>query len=198
MKFRPHDIARSALVDAVSYVMYNSSSLTASRLATCMRLFPQCCRDDGSLIIPLHKDDQKIVKTLILSILWVGRMLKPADLQSQQIIYSASMIGIVGLWQVGDAILGPCQEALSWLNSERNQLNFGWEQNFIARAKDSARNGFTVEERAILGGLKDKMMHCTICGGSFRWEDLVVAECSGGHRYRKNAPPLFLITISFL
>lgn len=178
--------------------MYNPSSLTASRLATCMRLFPQCCRDDGSLIIPLQKDDPTTVKTLILSILWVGRILKPTDLQSQQIIYSISMIGIVGLWQVGNAVLEPCQEALSRLSSQRHQLDFEWEQNFIAKAKNHAEHELTTEECAVLGGLKDKMMHCTVCGGSFRWEDLVVAECSGGHRYRKNALSLVSHCYHFL
>ena len=184
---RPHDIPRSALVDRASYAMYNPSFLTASRLATCMRLFPQRRRDDGSLIVPLHKDNPAAVKALILSILWVGRILKPADLQSQQIIYSASMVGIVGLWHIGDALLGPCQDALSWLNSQRHQLDFLWEQDFITKANDQVGHGPTEEECVALGGLNDKMMHCTICGGSFRWEDLVVAECSGGHRYRKNS-----------
>jgi len=132
-----------------------------------------------------------MVANLVINTLAAGRVLKARDSFSHRIIYSSAMVGIVGLWQFGEKLLEPCCEALRWLQSQNPQLDFGWEQQFIATAIDLGKGNVMAQEvmaeqRTALIGLEDKMTRCVLCEGSFKWEDLTIAECSGGHRYRES------------
>ena len=181
---------RLALIDGLSRNIFDPSHLTALRLAVCLRLFPQCRRDDGALIIPLYKDEPAMVANLVMSTLAAGGVLKATDPFSHRIVYSAAMVGIVGLWKFGATLLEPCRETLRWLQSQDPQLDFEWEQQFIAMAIDLGRGNdmaqdVMTKQRTALAELEDKMTRCVLCEGSFKWEDLTIAECSGGHRYRK-------------
>ncbi|RPB20572.1 hypothetical protein L211DRAFT_812968 [Terfezia boudieri ATCC MYA-4762] len=186
------NISRLALIDGLSRNIFDPSHLTALRLAVCLRLFPQCRRDDGTLIIPLYKDEPVMVANLVMNILAAGRVLKARDPLSRRIVYSAAMIGIVGLWRFGATLLEPCWETLRWLQSQDSQLDLEWEQQFIASAIDLEKGNemaqdVLTKQLAALTELEDKMTRCVLCEGSFKWEDLTIAECSGGHRYPRCA-----------
>jgi len=133
-----------------------------------------------------------MVANLIMNILAAWRVLQARDAFSRRIVYSVAMVGIVGLWKFGATLLEPCREALRWLQSQDPQLDFEWEQQFITTAIDlgkgneMAQDAMT-EQRTALPELEDKMTRCVLCEGSFKWEDLTIAECSGGHRYRKSS-----------
>jgi len=133
-----------------------------------------------------------MVANLVMSILTAGKVLKARDPFSHRIIYSAAMVGIVGLWKFGATLLEPCREALRWLQSQDPRLDFEWEQQFIATAIDLGRSDgvaqdVVTKQQTALTELEDKMTRCVLCEGSFKWEDLTIAECSGGHRYRKSS-----------
>lgn len=124
-------------------------------------------------------------------------MLKFQDRLSQRVIYSAAMIGILGLWQFGSTVLQACREALSWLVSLNPELDFDLEEDFIAKAMASAESSgpgteFMTEHQITLNDFEDKMIRCVMCDGRFKWEDLVIAECSGGHRYRESTNHLYI------
>ncbi|KAF8421488.1 hypothetical protein EV426DRAFT_575817 [Tirmania nivea] len=182
------NMPRFALIDGLSRNIFDPSHLTALRLAVCLRLFPQCRRDDGTLIIPLYKDEPAMVANLIMNILAAGRVLRARDPFSHRIVYSAAMVGIVGLWIFGPTLLEPCREALRWIQSQDRQLDFEWEQQFITTVINLGKGNeiaqeFMNEQRTALTELEDKMTRCVLCNGTFKWEDLTIAECSGGHRY---------------
>ena len=179
----------------LSQTMFSQPSLNAIRYSDCLRLFPQARSKDGSLKIPLEKDDPIIVANLVANVLAASRILPCGDDLSRKVVYTTAIIGAMGLWQfAGGALLGICRDSLRNLQGQVEGLDLKVEMSFIEEriAERISTHAAGIEEsklgedqRELLRTLKDQLTKCKECHGVFQWEDLKVAECSGGHRYRK-------------